>query len=142
MGEAVSAVTDLSLLLRWALITLGFIYFITESSIFAVVRMWIAAKLGTFAIALLYCASCSGFWIGMALAFWTWPFEVVGVRWLVPFESGVAAMALGAVWNTWRGPNPAFVVEIPAPEHGDDYHDDASQSEASTRSEETTHDGG
>lgn len=117
--------TELSfvLLARWALLTLGLIYFVTESAIFTHLRVWFARR-GPWAMLFVYCASCTGFWIGIASAHWLWPFDLVdGVRWLRYVEGGVAAMALGAIWKSINGGNPAFDVE------GELLHDDTTQKE-------------
>ena len=104
---------ELALLLRWALLILGAVYFLTESAIFASIRVEFArrsALLGVF----VYCARCTGFWLGLALASWTWPFGVIEApRWFQIIEGGVAAMALGAIWSAWRGGNPAWTAEEP-----------------------------
>ena len=100
------------LMLRWALLVLGVIYFVTESAIFMHPRIWIAQR-GKWALLGVYCPACVGFWVGGALAFWTWPFDlVVGHwQWLHVLEGGVASMALGALWKILNGGNPAYAVE-------------------------------
>ena len=102
---------EFAMLIRWALLTLGLIYFITESALFAPGRVLIG-RLGTLALVLTYCASCTGFWVGVATAQWVWPFGVADLpAWATNIEGGVAAMALGALYSAWRGGNPAWRVE-------------------------------
>jgi hypothetical protein len=125
-------VNDAALLIRWALIVLGTVYFLTESAIFAPVRVWIAGR-GVFAMTLIYCASCTGFWVGLALASWFWPFGLVDAGWTQIIEGGVASMALGALYSAWKGGNPAFDVEAPL-------HDHTKPEEArDSRAEESNH---
>lgn len=101
-------------LIRWFLVTLGLIYFITESSLFAIIRVT-AAELSSVLRMLLYCQACSGFWIGIATAAWLWPFGVGGDGWMAVsvqlIEGGIATMGLGALWSHMRGGNPAWHVE-------------------------------
>lgn len=98
-------IASIGLLLRWALVTAGIIYFVTESSIFAPARMALARG-GFFLKALVYCRACFGFWAGCGLGLaGFWPFGAQ--PWL---ESGFAAMALGAVWSHWM-PNHAYHTE-------------------------------
>ena len=103
--------TELSIILlaRWALITLGLIYFVTESAIFMRPRVWIANR-GAWAMLFVYCAACTGFWIGAASALWLWPFAPEPA-WTRLVEGGIAAMTLGAIWKRLNGGNPAFTVE-------------------------------
>lgn len=110
--------TDLSLLIRWALVVLGLVYFFTESAIFAFTRIAIARR-GMLLATFIYCPSCTGFWIGLGLGAWLWPYGVVDVPWTQVGESGVAAMALGAIWARLRGGNTAWDVEAPLHDHSE-----------------------
>ena len=109
--------------LIWALILIGWVYLITESLIFAPVRMKVS-KLSSLAEMLVYCPPCTGFWIGalLALTGW-WPHGVA----LTPFhfwsdawsfadywpvgESAIAAMGVAATWSKLTGGNFAYEHE-------------------------------
>ncbi len=100
---------DLLSLVRWALLTLGMIYFITESAIFVSFRVRIARS--QFGSALIYCAACTGFWVGLAHWF-AWP-RIGAPTLLFPIalESAIAGMALGAIWSAYKQGNPAWHAE-------------------------------
>lgn len=55
----------------------GFVYLVTEASILGPARVLLSARSG-FVASLLYCAYCSGFWVGFVLAVdwlgltWSW----------------------------------------------------------------------
>jgi hypothetical protein len=114
-----------ALLIQWALVVSGCIYFVTDSAIFASSRIALA-KGSWFRTGLLYCGGCLGFWAGAGLSgFWpleleaTLPSSVFGwaIPWLehrtVPLTwlvSGIAGMALGALWKT-HVPNTAYETE-------------------------------
>lgn len=83
----------------WALVTLGLIYLVTEAAISAAVRVALA-KTHPLVATLVYCAACSGFWLGWLTA------PLLEPWWASP----LAAMALGAIWTTWHGA-PAWVNE-------------------------------
>lgn len=105
-------------MLTWALVTLGLIYFVTEASIFAPVRVAIARRHALLA-QLIYCPACSGFWIGLGMHV-VWGTTISPYDWTLfdswrataLFESSVAGMALGAVWGTWHH-NVAWDAEEP-----------------------------
>lgn len=120
-----------ALMLRWALLVLGLIYLVTESAILTAPRVWIARR-GLLAAVFVYCASCTGFWIGCAVALWTWPFDMAPA-WEHVLEGGVAAMALGALWSSWKGGNPAWIAEAPL-------HDNEEPETARESREEQVHD--
>jgi len=103
-------VNDLVLLLRWGAVTLGAIYFVTESALVMRPRVWFARR-GSWPTLLIYCAACSGFWLGLVSAHWFWPFSVSEASWSRYIEGAVAAMALGAIWSKVTGGNPAYEVE-------------------------------
>lgn len=108
---------EITLLVRWALLSLGLIYFLTESAIFMPGRL-LLGRLGLLPRVLLYCASCTGFWVGLLTAAWTWPFSVEGLPpWASTIEGGVATMALGALYSAWRGGNPAWDAEASLHDH-------------------------
>ena len=114
-----------ALLIQWALVVAGCVYFVTDSAIFAPVRIKLA-KGSWFRAGLFYCPACFGFWAGVAL-YGLWPLELeatlpssafgwdipwlshraVPLTWLV---SGTAAMARGALWKT-HVPSTAFESE-------------------------------
>jgi len=108
-------------ILQWALITLGGIYFLTEAVIFAPFRTRFAKGSG-FRIGLIYCPACTGFWVGVGSHQW-WPWEAS--VYAAPVVSGIAAMALGAIWSHWKGGNPAYAAE--ASMRGEERHDDAEE---------------
>ena len=112
--------------MRWALLVLAVIYLISQSAIGGVVRRLIA-RLGLFAAVGIYCSACVGFWTGLALGQW-WPARS-GAPWLAAhLESGLAAMALGAVWSHYV-PSRAFELEQ-GRLLGEVSHDDATTQEA------------
>lgn len=89
---------------RWALVVLGCIYLVTEASIATPVRVRIAV-LHPLLEALIYCPACSGFWLGLSLCRFWGP-----LSFSTAVASGLAAMALGAIWSSWRGA-PAWALE-------------------------------
>lgn len=95
-------------LIRWALLTLGLVYFTTESVLFSVARVALARRGGVMLETLLYCPACSGFWLGLATS-WAWPGDV---WWLRLIESAIAGMALGALWSAAHS-NPMWGAEAP-----------------------------
>jgi hypothetical protein len=95
-------------LAKWALVTLGLVYLTTESAIFSPIRVLIARR-GLLLSVLVYCASCTGFWVGLATSWLTWP--STAPWWARCIEGGIAAMALGAVWSAARNGNPMWDAE-------------------------------
>jgi hypothetical protein len=100
-------------MIQWALVVLGLVYFVTDSAIFAPVRVKLARG-SWFRAGLFYCAACFGFWAGVLLQ-GLWPFEATfSTPWgVIPLKgalSGTAAMALGAVWKVYV-PGSAFETE-------------------------------
>lgn len=81
----------LSDLLQWALTVLGVTYLITDSVIFAAVRV-ILCRGSLFRTTLIYCPACTGFWVGVASGF------LQPDLWISPVQSGLSAMALGRMW--------------------------------------------
>jgi hypothetical protein len=105
--------TTFATFIHWALLSVGLIYFITDSLIFSHVRVALARG-SLFRIGLFYCPACMGFWVGAALGLggW-WPIERGLDGWGPVFEaleSGIAAMALGAFWGRIN-PGSAFEIE-------------------------------
>jgi hypothetical protein len=98
-------VTDLA---RWALVVIGAVYFVTESALFAPVRVTLA-RTHTFVALGLYCPGCSGFWLGLACS----PLFPCEPWWLGLPLSGVAAMGLAATWSKLTGGNAAWEAEAP-----------------------------
>lgn len=79
-------------LFRFVLVAAGLLYIINRSFIFGFVRMFLAKLGGWFFAALLYCPSCVGFWLGLALCrLWPWGLEWYGL------QSAFAVCALGSV---------------------------------------------
>lgn len=97
-------------LIHWALIVLAVVYLVTESAVFAPLR--IAFSRGSWIRAgLFYCPACFGFWTGCALhVLWPYvasPLRVGGVSFGTLFhaiDSGLAALVLGALWGTVTNP--------------------------------------
>lgn len=121
--------------LRYVLIALGVIYFVTESTLFSFTRRAIRNLVPKFArpaLYLMYCPPCLGFWIGCTLgALHLWPADD-GTRWAI-LESGLAAMALGAVWSTHYS-NSGYVYDTEMKEQKDD-----ALSETQTADDEDRH---
>lgn len=97
----------------WVTFVLGVIYTITESAIFMPLRIMLAARGGRYVETLLYCASCTGFWVGLGTAVLAdHVFALPGVStpdayfWL-PFSS----LAIGSLYSVYRGEHPTYVVE-------------------------------
>lgn len=104
-------------LLRWALVLIGFVYLVTDSAIFMKVRL-LVSRLGTYPMVLIYCPSCIGFWVGVALGVGgLWPLDTFNTTapWWEPtytaLVSGVAGMAVAQTWNRMTGGTTAFEVE-------------------------------
>jgi hypothetical protein len=108
------------------MLLIGWVYAITEASIFAPVRIFIAEHLGRIAEAGIYCPACTGFWIGAVLGHaGLWPHDS---GW-APGESAFAAMAVAATWNKLLGGNAAWQIERGDSDEGSD-HDATQSSEA------------
>lgn len=126
-------------MLRWTLLLIGGVYFITEAGILSPFRTSFLKALydtnqtaGLFFIALWYCPACVGFWVGALLgALHQWPFDhgLASVG-----ESALAAMGVMATWAKLTGPNAAFDVEEPLLFGNDD--DGTTQKEAMAPSED------
>ena len=99
-------------LLQWALVCIGCIYFVTQSVFFGPFRRVLAnlPVVGDHIALLIYCPSCVGFWVGIAVQHWLWSWAPVGFGWRPNIESGLAAMALGTVWS-WRV-TPAIIATM------------------------------
>ena len=125
-------------LFRWALVTLGLVYLVTEASIFTVPRAFLASK-SHFLGALVYCPACSGYWVGFLVGILGfWPFETIGIwalsiMWL---ESAIAACALGALWGKLH-PNPAVFAEAPfRAQYGTDFYAEVNNDDQKGASED------
>jgi len=106
-------VTFWALLLHWALVVSGLIYFVSRSYIFGEVRTrigllltsavqhaHISAGLRDWLRIMIYCPACIGFWIGVG-ATPLWPYDGFGQ----PLGSGIAAMLLGSLLSEyWTAP--------------------------------------
>ncbi len=93
-------------LVRWALVCLGLIYLLTQSGVLSPLRGAIMRPIsripwaGTYLVTLVYCPACIGFWVGCAVQYFLYLWTLAwGLRGVV--ESGIAAMAVGAIWNLW-----------------------------------------
>jgi hypothetical protein len=87
-------------MIEYVLLLLGVTYIITQSSILALVRQEIRARVPLLGV-LVSCPACAAFWIGAVFgACGLWPFAV---RIAASVDSAVAACALGALWAqlTW-----------------------------------------
>lgn len=110
--------TQLNITFHYMLLLWGILYFITQSSIFGGVRMLVLAKARQLGM-LLYCPACTGFWIGLLLGGSRWfPLELftdTGSRWTLTITyvltSGLASMALGAIWGAIFGQPHVFQTE-------------------------------
>lgn len=103
----------MSVWIAWALLVLGFVYLFTEASIAAPYRV-ILSKIHWVLSTLVYCPSCTGFWVGLGLALvGINPFETLDPQawWALKLYGGVGAMGLVATWSAWRGGNPAWAAE-------------------------------
>lgn len=92
----------------WSLLVVGITYALTESSILGLYRI-LVSRLGVMPTVLVYCPSCTGFWVGLGLGFVVSPFELAA-PWHV-FASAIGAMAIMTTWSGLRGGNPAFMHE-------------------------------
>ncbi len=86
---------------RYVLLVWGLIYLVTQSAIFAPIRATIL-HFSRFAGILVFCPSCSGFWIGICVALLG--AYTQGLGWIPSWiESGVIAMPLGHIWGVYFG---------------------------------------
>jgi hypothetical protein len=82
-------------LINYILLLGGLVYLVTQAGITAPFRMMLAKRHMVLEM-FIYCQACTGFWVGLALAYTGhWPFT----GW--PIESAVAGAALGALWKEW-----------------------------------------
>jgi hypothetical protein len=112
--------------LTYALTTIGLVYFITQSMIFSPLRVRLTRG-SIFREALLYCPSCTGFWVGAGLSLlgrapgWngmhlSWdPLKEATENSLAVIDSGLMSMAISHIWSalTQQGVNPAWEAELP-----------------------------
>jgi hypothetical protein len=93
-------------LLHYIFLLTGMGYLITQSLIMRPLRK-LVAKAGAVPAAFIYCPSCTGFWIGLALTPY-WPFESSYLG------SAISATALMALWKEY-GPqiNPWMHEQAP-----------------------------
>jgi hypothetical protein len=101
--------------LLWALLLVGWVYAITEAAITSWVRILVAEHFGVFFETLIYCPSCTGFWVGVGLAAtgW-WPHgttDNVEHTLLMFGESAIAAMGVAATWSKLTGGSAAWQIE-------------------------------
>ena len=102
-------------LAHYILMLTGLTYIVTQSLIFRIPRMKIAAW-SLFWQSLIYCPACAGFWLGAALVP-LWPFKALV---FAPLESAVCACGLMALWKEW-GPQ----TDVWSLEQGKQRHDHA-----------------
>lgn len=95
----------------WTLTGIGVTYAITESAIFSVLR-FVLSKLGLTVTTLIYCAACTGFWVGAALG-WAgaFPWETAPSQFAEIVISAICMMAVTASWSAWKGGNPMYAIE-------------------------------
>lgn len=87
-------------LLQYGLTLIGIVYIVSQSYIFRPIRI-IASYLRLLGV-LIYCPSCTGFWVGLLLHYaGYYPFHVKGFG---VVEPGIVGCALGAVWGVY-GPS-------------------------------------
>jgi len=74
---------------RFAILSAGLTYYITQSAIFAPLRLLIArCKPPSLLLYFLYCPACVGTWIGLILGFiGLWP-------WMNPVEAAIASCVI------------------------------------------------
>ena len=106
--------------LRYALVLFGMIHITAQSTLFHPLRRvafkrWKTAApgvrrgLGGFALGLVVCSPCLGFWFGVvAYALGYWPLPSLHAGWL---EAGVGSCALGALWGVWGPESPPLEDE-------------------------------
>ena len=92
----------------WILLLSGWVYLITEAAVFAPFRI-LLSMIGSPIEALIYCPSCTAFWVGMALA-WTgwWPHNP---DFWGSWESAIAAMGVANTWSKLTGGSSAWEIE-------------------------------
>jgi hypothetical protein len=93
---------------RWLLSCAGIIYLVTESSIFAPIRMSLAMWSG-FIRSLIYCRACTGFWVGVIGGAVNYPIALHN-PWASATMAGLTGMMLGYVWTCFV-PNHAWKPE-------------------------------
>ncbi len=87
----------------------GIVYAVTSSFVLYPLRKAVS-MLGNLPTVLIYCTSCTGFWVGGALEFFVpgaWPF--VALLW-APLDAAIGSMAAGAVWNVYV-PSGTYRIE-------------------------------
>jgi len=108
----------------WLVLVAGFTYLITESAIFAVVRVFLAQGSGLRTM-LLYCRACTGAWVGLTVTP-EFPLHHRAHGWIL---STLAAMLFGYVWTAILGSSQAWESERDllrlATDDGDDDDDEA-----------------
>lgn len=82
----------------WALVLLGGVYLVTQSLVGMPVRM-LLRKRSVWLAALLYCPTCTAFWLGVALDGLGLTPHGLDVPWSLPLGG---FMAMGFVWGSQR----------------------------------------
>lgn len=96
--------------IAWSLLVVGWVYFITESAVFAPIRMGFAST-SPVCLTFIYCPGCTGFWVGALLgSFEVWPITDTAGFWIIG-SSAIASMGLAATWSKLTGGNSAWTAE-------------------------------
>lgn len=99
--------------LTWLGLVWGSVYLVTDSVIFDPLRVLLSRWGRAYAMVLLHCPACTGFWVGLALGgLGFWPVEG---GFLSPLYSAIVACAAGALWGRLVPPTS---FERTAPELG------------------------
>lgn len=103
---------ELVALVRWALLLWGLVYIVTQSVIFRRVRMFFLRYTTMLGI-LLYCPSCTGFWVGALLSvYWPWQDAGMGVPYSNVLESALSGVACGGLWGVIVNDGATFKNEV------------------------------
>lgn len=97
--------------LRFALLVTGLVYLLCTSLIFSPLRRGLV-KLTEMAV-IVYCPTCSSFWIGFVLSIMGLSPFGVRPQWYEVIETGIFAVAITTVWVQllYHGVNPAYLAE-------------------------------
>jgi len=123
---------------EYLLLTLGVVYLLTEAAILAPYRMAVRGWHPLVAV-LVYCRSCTGFWVGVAATQW-FPLHASHAN-VLPRQvlSGLCVMLLGYAWsrmwpsNAYMSEAYGGVYEVPPPEAGEPPEGDEDKDEPSAK---------
>ena len=119
-------------LARYALLLLGLVYLLCQSSLGVYLRVPLS-RLSLWVATLVYCPECSAFWFGLRLgALGMWQYDQQQPVMWAPLEAAIGSSALGAAWG-WFVPNDVWDIEQAWREHEHD-------SEATTAEGTQAHD--